>query len=237
MPVVSVSRMLHRRAESRTLRAVAELTAQEVLTTTRAVRRKLDLERPVDPMLIRECLEVALQAPTGGNNQDWQFVVVTDPETRRRLGDVYRKGGGAYAQLPKRTKPPRRSLTDDEKAARGRVMSSSGYLFEHMQDVPVLVVACIDGRFDGAPVVEQATVFGSIYPAVWSFMLAARARGLGTAWTTVHTAAEEEAAEILGIPYDEVTQVALIPVAHVIGDPVKPAVRRSVDEVAHFEHW
>ena len=194
------------------------MPADEVLTTTRAVRRRLDFGRPVEPELIRECLEVALQAPTGGNNQDWHFVVVTDPETRRALGDVFRTGAAAYAQLPKRTRPPRRTLTDDEKAARGRVMASAGYLFEHLQDVPVLVVACIDGRFDGAPLVEQATVFGSILPAVWSFMLAARARGLGTSWTTVHTAAEAEAAAILGIPYDEVTQVALIPVAHTIGD-------------------
>jgi len=216
---------------------VADLTADNVLTTTRAVRRRLDFERPVEPELVRECLEIALQAPTGGNNQDWHFVVVTDPETRRALADVFRKGAGAYAQLPKRTKPPRRVLTEDERAARGRVMSSAGYLFEHLQDVPVLVVACIDGRFDGAPLVEQATVFGSILPAVWSFMLAARARGLGTAFTTVHTAAESDAAEILGIPHDQVTQVALIPVAHTIGDPFKPAVRRTVDEVAHFERW
>jgi nitroreductase len=180
---------------------------------------------------------VALQAPTGGNNQDWHFVVVTNPETRRRLGEVFRAGAAAYAQMPRREKPPRRALTDDEKSARGRVLSSAGYLFEHLQDVPVLVVACIDGRFDGTPLVEQSTTFGSILPAVWSFMLAARARGLGTAWTTVHTAAEAEAAEILGIPYDEVTQVALVPVAHVVGDPFKPAARRSVDEVAHFERW
>ena len=216
---------------------MADLTADDVLTSTRAVRRRLDFERPVEPALVRECLEIALQAPTGGNNQDWHFVVVTDPQTRRALADIFRKGAGVYAQLPKRTRPPRRSLTDDERAARGRVMSSAGYLFEHLQDVPVLVVACIDGRFDGAPLVEQATVFGSILPAVWSFMLAARARGLGTAFTTVHTAAEADAAEVLGIPYDEVTQVALIPVAHTIGDPFKPAVRRAVDEVAHFERW
>ena len=216
---------------------MADLTADDVLTSTRAVRRRLDFERPVEPALVRDCLEIALQAPTGGNNQDWHFVVVTDPQTRRALADIFRKGAGVYAQLPKRTRPPRRSLTDDERAARGRVMSSAGYLFEHLQDVPVLVVACIDGRFDGAPLVEQATVFGSILPAVWSFMLAARARGLGTAFTTVHTAAEAEAAEVLGIPYDEVTQVALIPLAHTIGDPFKPAVRRSVDEVAHFERW
>ena len=216
---------------------MADLTADDVLTSTRAVRRRLDFERPVEPALVRDCLEIALQAPTGGNNQDWHFVVVTDPQTRRALADIFRKGAGVYAQLPKRTRPPRRSLTDDERAARGRVMSSAGYLFEHLQDVPVLVVACIDGRFDGAPLVEQATVFGSILPAVWSFMLAARARGLGTAFTTVHTAAEADAAEVLGIPYDEVTQVALIPLAHTIGDPFKPAVRRSVDEVAHFERW
>ena len=216
---------------------MADLTADDVLTSTRAVRRRLDFERPVEPALVRECLEIALQAPTGGNNQDWHFVVVTDPQTRRALADIFRKGAGVYAQLPKRTRPPRRSLTDDERAARGRVMSSAGYLFEHLQDVPVLVVACIDGRFDGAPLVEQSTVFGSILPAVWSFMLAARARGLGTAFTTVHTAAEADAAEVLGIPYDEVTQVALIPVAHTIGDPFKPAVRRAVDEVAHFERW
>ena len=216
---------------------MADLTADDVLTSTRAVRRRLDFERPVEPALVRDCLEIALQAPTGGNNQDWHFVVVTDPQTRRALADIFRKGAGVYAQLPKRTRPPRRSLTDDERAARGRVMSSAGYLFEHLQDVPVLVVACIDGRFDGAPLVEQATVFGSILPAVWSFMHAARARGLGTAFTTVHTAAEADAAEVLGIPYDEVTQVALIPVAHTIGDPFKPAVRRSVDEVAHFERW
>ena len=127
-----------------------ELSADEVLTTTRAVRRRLDFDRPVEPELIRECLEVALQAPTGGNNQDWHFVVVTEPETRRALGEGFRTGAATYAQLPKRTRPPRRSFTDDEKAARGRVMASAGYLFEHLQDVPVLVVACFDGRFGGA---------------------------------------------------------------------------------------
>jgi nitroreductase len=212
-------------------------TADDVLTTTRAVRRRLDFERPVDPALIRECLEIALQAPTGGNNQDWHFVIVTDPEQRGALADIFRKGASVYAQQPRRSRPARRELTDDEKVARGRVMSSAGYLFEHLQDVPVLVVACIDGRLEGASLVEYATTFGSILPAVWSFMLAARARGLGTAWTTVHVAAEREAAELLGIPYDDVTQVALIPVAHTIGDKFGRATRRSVDEVAHFERW
>jgi nitroreductase len=116
-------------------------------------------------------------------------------------------------------------------------MSSAGYLFEHLHEVPALVIACIEGRFDGAPLVVQATTFGSILPAVWSFMLAARTRGLGTSWTTVHLAREAEAAEILGIPYDDVTQVALIPVAHTIGNEFKPATRRPLEAVAHWDAW
>ena len=116
-------------------------------------------------------------------------------------------------------------------------MASSGYLFEHLHEVPMLVIPCIEGRFDGAVVTDQATAFGSILPAVWSFMLAARSRGLGTAWTTVHLDREREVADILGIPYDDVTQVTLVPVAHTIGDDFKPAKRRPVDDVAHWDGW
>lgn len=212
-----------------------ELGADEVLTTTRAVRRRLDLTRPVDPELLRECLAIALQAPTGGNDQGWHFVVVTDGATRVALAEIYRVAAIEYAQ---RAKPRvRRTFTDDEKAARKRSMGSSGYLFEHLHDVPVLVVPCVDGRVDDAPLVDQATVFGSILPAVWSFMLAARSRGLGTAWTTSHLEREAEVAGLLGIPYEEVTQVALIPVAHTVGDDFKPAPRRPVDDVVHWDRW
>ena len=213
-----------------------ELDVDEVLSTTRAVRRRLDLSRPVEPALLRECLALTLQAPTGGNNQDWHFVVVTDPEQRARIAEEFRAGAAAYAQLPKPDRPPR-TFTDDEKAARKRVMSSAGYLFEHLHEVPVLVIPCIDGRWDGAPPVVQATTFGSILPAVWSFMLAARSRGLGTSWTTVHLAREAQVAAILGIPYDEVSQVALVPVAHTIGEDFKPAARRALDAVVHWERW
>ena len=208
-----------------------------VLTTTRAVRRRLDLERPVDPALVRECLAVALQAPTGGNNQGWHFVVVTDPSTRGGVAEVFRRGAIAYAERRDKPRAPRRTRTDAEQAARRRVMASAGYLFEHLHRVPVLVIPCIEGRAGAGTLVDQATAFGSILPAVWSFMLAARARGLGTSWTTVHLEAEQETAELLGIPWETVTQVALVPVAHTVGADFKPAARRPLDEVLHWDRW
>lgn len=213
-----------------------ELGVDEVLTTTRAVRRRLDVTRPVEPALLRECLTLALQAPTGGNNQDWHFVVVTDAQKRAAIAEEFRAGAPLYSQRPRIERLPR-TYTDDEKTARKRVMSSAGYLFEHLHEIPVLVIPCIEGRFDGEPLAVQATAFGSILPAVWSFMLAARSRGLGTSWTTVHLEREEAVAQILGIPYREVTQVALIPVAHTVGDDFKPAPRRPVDTVAHWDAW
>jgi len=208
----------------------------EVLTTTRAVRRRLDLTRAVDPALVRECVEVALQAPTGGNDQGWHFVVVTDPQTRAAVADVFRRGAVAYAQR-ERPARVRRERTDEEREVRQRVMASSGHLFEHLEEVPVHVIPCIEGRLDGAPLADQATLFGSILPAVWSFMLAARARGLGTAWTTVHLEHEAEMAELLGIPVDTVTQVALVPVAHTVGGRFARAWRRPVDDVVHWDRW
>ena len=208
-----------------------------VLTTTRAVRRRLDLDRPVDPALVRECLAVALQAPTGGNNQGWHFVVVTDPSTRAAVADVFRRGAIAYAERRDRPRAPRRTRTEDDQAVRRRVMDSAGYLFAHLHQVPVLVIPCVEGRAEAGTLADQATAFGSILPAVWSFMLAARARGLGTSWTTVHLEAERETAALLGIPWETVTQVALVPVAHTVGDDFKPAARRRLDEVLHWDRW
>ena len=211
--------------------------ADEVLTTTRAVRRRLDLGRPVDPNLLRESLTVALQAPSGGNDQRWHFVVVTDPTRRAAVADAFRRGAIEYAQRAVKPAVPHRSHTEEERAQRRRVMASAGYLFEHLHEVPVLVIPCIEGRVDGAPLVDQATLFASILPAVWSFMLAARARGLGTSWTTVHLMHEEEVAAQLGIPYPEVTQVALVPVAHTVGGDFHAATRRPVDSVVHWDAW
>jgi nitroreductase len=204
----------------------------ELLATTRAVRKRLDLTRPVSRELIEECLRLAQQAPTGSNRQDWHFVVVTDPAKREALAGCYRRGWNAYrAQQagPPPTGHPARL------ARMGKVLDSAQYLADHLHEVPVHVVPCVLGRTEDASIVAQASRWGSVLPAVWSFMLAARARGLGTCWTTLHLVDEAEAAAALGIPYAEVMQAALIPVAHTIGEDFKPATRAPLDTMVHWE--
>lgn len=186
---------------------------------------------------MQECLALALQAPTGGNDQGWHFVVVTDAATRAAVADVYRAAAMEYAQRERTPRPRLRERTDEERAARKKVMASSAYLFEHLHEVPVHVIPCIEGRTEGVPVADQATTFASIYPAVWSFMLAARSRGLGSSLTTAHLEREREVAQLLGIPFDAVTQAGLVPVAHTVGDEFRPAPRRAVSEVVHMERW
>src|SRR5579883_457306 len=211
------------------------LTPDELLATTRSVRKRLDFSRPVEPEVIRECLELAVQAPTGGNRQGWQFIVVTDAEQRQKLGAIYHKGYQLYRQQTARYDAS--SLTSEQVATLMKVRESSDYLADHMQDAPVLLVPCMMGRMEGAPNVAQAAFWGSILPAVWSFMLAARERGLGTAWTTIHLFYEKEAAELLGIPYEQVMQCALIPVAYTLGDEFAPAKREPLDKVLHVNGW
>ncbi len=206
-----------------------ELTPDELLTTTRAVRRRLDLERPVEREVLEECLALAQQAPTGGYRQDWHFVVVTDPELRSGLAELWRQGGDQY--LAGVGKP------DEIPGMMGRVVGAVFHLRDHLQDVPVHVIPCIEGRTDGKGAFAQASRWGSIMPAAWSFMLAARSRGLGTVWTTFHLMHEQEAAELLGIPYDEVMQAALIPVAHTVGTEFKPAKRAPLDSIVHWDRW
>jgi nitroreductase len=209
-----------------------DLTPDQVLTTTRSVRKRLDFARPVEPEVISECLEIAVQAPTGGNRQQWHFVVVTDPARRLAVGDIYRRGYALY----RGSGSPRLDAT-----ARGqtlqRVINSSDYLAAHIHEAPVLVIPCIRGRLEGKSSVEQAGTWGSILPAAWSFMLAARARGLGTTMTTVHLYFEQEAAEVLGIPYEKMTQAALIPVAYTKGTDFAPAPRESIESIVHWNHW
>jgi nitroreductase len=209
----------------------------DVLTTTRAVRRRLDLGRPVDSAVVRECISVALQAPTGGNEQGWHFVVGDDAGRRAASAGEFRAAAVDYAPTERPRRSRLRERTDAERATRKKVMASSAYLFEHLHEVPVHVIPCIEGRVDGVPLPDAATTFASIYPAVWSFMLAARARGLGSSLTTAHLEREAEMAELLGIPHDAVTQVALVPVAHTVGTDFRPARRRGVDEVVHWNEW
>jgi nitroreductase len=219
--------------------ALLDLTPDELLSTTRAVRRRLDLTRPVEREVIEECLRLAQQAPTAGYSQNWHFVVVTDPATRRALADVYRKGVAIYVTLPIAAG----NLTFDDpqrNAQQARVMASVEYLAEHMHEAPVLVVPCIrppDGRCEGQPPVLQSSWWSSIAQAGWSFMLAARARGLGTTWTTLHLLFEAEAAQILGLPYAEVNQAGLIPVAYTRGTRFRPAQRAPLDTMVHWEMW
>jgi nitroreductase len=208
-----------------------DLTPDEVLSTTRAVRRRLDLERPVEREVLEECLRLAQQAPAASYREDWHFVVVTDPEKRVALGELWRRFGKRY--LGGERPVPEAELPDSTR----RLLDSVWHLMDHIGDVPVHVIPCIEGRTDGKGVPQQASRFGTIVPAVWSFMLAARSRGLGTCYTTLHLAYEREAAEILGIPYDDVTQVALVPAAHLLGEHLRPAPRPPLEAVVSWNRW
>ena len=205
-------------------------TVDHLLTTTRAVRKRLDLGRAVEPEVIEECLRLAIQAPTGGNSQGWRWIVVTDPAKRAALADLYRKGWGPYIAAG-------RSATPDPELQQARVIDSASYLADHLHEVPVHVIPCIYGReLTGGALVGSAGLYGSIYPAVWSFQLALRSRGLGSAFTTLHLPYADDAAELLGIP-DGVVQTALIPVAYFTGEDFQPAARRPVEEITYWNGW
>ena len=200
-----------------------ELTPDELLSTTRAVRKRLDLTRPVEREVLEECLGLAQQAPTASYSQNWHFVVVTDAEKRAALADLWRSVAYPYLQ---------RGGPREGQGA--RISDAVVHLAEHIHEVPVHVIPCVEGRMEGKPNALVASRFGSIIPAAWSFMLAARSRGLGSVWTTFHLIREQEAAEILGIPYDDVTQVALIPVAYTLGTEFKPGLRKPLETMVHW---
>ncbi|MFZ4519315.1 MAG: nitroreductase family protein [Microthrixaceae bacterium] len=199
----------------------------EVLRTTRAIRRRLDLDRPVDPAVVLECIELALQAPTASNGQDWRWVVVSDPDLRGELAEMYRTAGADYLTAAAEGEPDPQTR---------RVYESALHLTTVLARVPVMVIPCIERRIDGAPNAVAAAAYGSILPAAWSFLLALRSRGLGSVWTTLHLFREADAAQLLGIP-EHVTQVALFPVAHITGSSLQPAARPPVETVVHWDRW
>ena len=209
------------------------MTPDELLTTTRSVRRRLDLERPVPRELIVDCIQVATQAPTGGNRQQWHWLVVTDPEKRRFIGERYRESWYAYAAEGRPTYEP----GDPRRKQLKGVVTSARYLADHMGEVPALVIAGIEGRVDGRDNLDIAGHYGSIIPAVWSFMLAARLRGLGSSYTTLHIKYEREIAEQLQIPFERITQAALLPVAYYTGDTFQPAERIPLERIVHWDRW
>lgn len=213
---------------------VLDLTPDELLTTTRTVRKRLDLTRDVPIELVRECLEVALQAPSGSNRQGWQWMVVTDPDLRAQVGEIYREEVEKY--LSSRASAAKLFADDPDRApVQRRVGDSVAWLGEHMGEVPVLLIPCIRGAVE-LPGGNQAGLWGSLLPAVWSFALAARARGLGTAWTTLHLEREAEVAELLGIPQG-FHQAALMPTAYFTGETFKRAPREPLDSVLHIDKW
>jgi nitroreductase len=206
------------------------LDADELLTTTRSVRRRLDLSRPYERAVVEECLTVALQAPNGSNFQLWQWVVVDDAAKRRALQEIYAASMADY----ERTMPPDpRHETPDQK----RIAASVYYLRDHLAEVPVHVIPCLGARTEGLPTFAQASLWGSILPAAWSFQIALRARGLGSAWTTITLLREREVAELLGIPFERVTQAGLLPVAFTRGTTFRPAPRRPLATCLHWNGW
>ncbi len=195
-----------------------------ILTTTRSVRKRLDLERPVEPEVIQQCLEIASQAPTGSNIPQNFFVVVTDSHCRQRLADIYRKAFDEMFQ--------NENLEDYRK----RDVDSWMYLYNHLHEVPIHIVPCAQGRPERRTPERLTALYGNVLPAAWSLMLALRARGLGAAWTSVHVAYEEESRTLLGIP-DTVTQAGLLPVAYFTGTDFKPAKRAPAYERTYWNKW
>jgi len=203
--------------------------ADELLSTTRAVRKRLDFSRPVPRELILDCIRLSQQAPTGSNRQTWRWIVVTDPGQRRALADLYRSVATSYFEESRATA---QAAGQDQTV---RVYDSAQYLADHLQEAPVHVIPCLLG----SPPEEgraSAGFFASIYPAIWSFCLAARARGLGTTLTTLHLRCAADAAAILGVPED-VTQAALIPVAYTIGEGFSPSQRPPPESITYWDRW
>jgi nitroreductase len=211
------------------------LSADDVLSTTRAVRKRLDFDRPVEREVIEECLQLALQAPTGSNSQGWQWLFVEDAAKKKALADIYSRNFAIYRNLGQSSTYQPGDLRYEQK---DRVLDSAEYLTENFHRAPVIMVPCITGKLDKAPAFAAASAWGSLLPAVWSFMLAARERGLGTAWTTIHlmNGGDAEAAELLNIP-DTVTQAGMFPIAYTLGTDFKPAKRLPLEPIMHWDTW
>jgi nitroreductase len=221
-----------------------EIGLFEAIYSARSLRRlKPD---PVPEELITKILDAAIRAPSGGDAQNWAFIVVRDPDRRRRLGVIYRKASDiAEAIYAARGRPPH--LTERQYA---RLMTSGKHLWDHMGEAPVLLIPCsrrpvlpprevfppaIAARWDDEVTYADRIRGASIYPAVQNILLACRALGLGTVITTNHIRCEDEVKGLLGIPED-VSTWALMPIGWPI-DKFGPLTRRPLAEVAHADTW
>ncbi len=199
--------------------------ADRLLSTTRAVRRRIDTDRPVADDVLFDCIDVAEQAPSGGNVASRRWLVIRDPATKRRLAELYAESGEFMTKIADRL--------EGTGHAQEKVFASSAHLVEHFDAAPALVIAGIWGRHDDS---GRPGLFDSVLQSAWSFNLALRARGLGTAWTTMLNAREAELTEILGIP-PGVTTVVTFPVGYTIGTDFKAVARRPAEEITYFERW
>ena len=210
------------------------LSVDEVLTTTRSVRKRLDFDKPVSRGVLMECLDLALQAPTGSNSQGWQWVFVEDAEKKKAIGDIYLANARGYLSAPS----AEYAEGDTRGERMGKVRDSATYLAERMHEAPVLLIPCIQGRDDQTPL-GGVSFWSSLFPAVWSFCLALRSRGLGSCWTTLHLLrdGEKQAAEVLGIPCDQYSQGGLFPIAYTKGTDFRPAKRLPAESLTHWNAW
>lgn len=199
--------------------------ADRLLTTTRAVRKRLDFDREVPDQVIFDCIDAAEQAPTGGSDASRRWIVVRDQVVKDQLGEIYKNSGQFMHTWADRL--------DGTGHFKERIMSSSAYLVDNLAQAPVLVIAAIWGEHDNS---GRPGLFDSVVPSAWSFNLALRARGLGTAYTTMLNAHVDELAEILGIP-DGVTTIVTFPVAYTKGLSFKQAPRRPAHEITYFDQW
>ncbi len=214
-----------------------DLTPEQLLTTTRAVRKRLDLARPVERAVVETCLRLAFQAPNGSNQQTWGWVVVDDAATRRAMADIYRAALTDYVNRPRAPRTAASSSAPPPPAGSlQRMADSVMHLNAHLHEVPVLLVATFHGRAEDKDVFTQASRWGSIAPAVWSLMLALRLHGLGSAWTTLHLLREREMGELLGIP-DTETQAGLFPIAYTVGTDFRAADRAASQARVRWNHW
>ena len=211
------------------------LSADDVLTTTRSVRKRLDFDKPVERAIVEECLEIAMQAPTGSNAQGWHWVVVEDQAKKDAIAAIYHARFELYRSAPK----PTYDTGDSRGERQGKVIDSATYLAENFHRAPLMLIPCIWGRLDGVPAGAAVGSLGSLLPAAWSFMLALRERAMGSAWTTLHMIGdgEKQVAELLGIPFDTVQQGGLFPIAYTIGTDFKPAKRQPLADVLHWDTW
>ena len=197
-----------------------------LLSTTRSVRRRLDLEREVPEELLLDCIDLAEQAPTGGNQTSRRWLVIRDPDTKAALADLYREAGGDW-------------IVENAERIAGtghrneRTLDSGAHLARNLQHVPAIVLVSIYGEHDSS---GRPGLFDSVIQAAWSFCLALRSRGLGSAWTTLHLGAADRVADLLDLP-EGVTQIVLLPVAWTIGDDFRPAPRRPAREITWFDRW